>query len=89
LFAQVILYWGLHNKVFQLNGMKFDDMVEVWHTGTELAECMVVITVPFTIIWWHHNPSIAQAGIGSVLKACRWVALLVLVYEPSSSMNLG
>ncbi len=84
IFAQAVLYWGLLNRVSQLNGIQFDDRVEVWHTAIELAGRMALITVPLTILWWHHVPSIPQVGIFAILKACRWIAILVLVLEAFS-----
>jgi hypothetical protein len=85
LFAQIVFYWALSHRVSQLNGIKFDDMVEVWHTATELADWMALITIPLTILWWHHGSSFPHIGLFGFLKACRWIAVLVLVRKGSSS----
>lgn len=79
MFAQLVLYWGLSNRVSQNPGTKSDTVAEAVQTGIELASFMVIITVPLTLLWWHGVPSAAQVGFMGIVKACRWVAVLILV----------
>ncbi len=88
IFAQVVLYWGLLRRGSKLNGIKFDDMVEVWHTATELAGWVALVTTSLAILGSHHISSIPQIGIFGVLKAGRWIAVLVLVRHSLSSLRL-
>ncbi|KAE9368246.1 glycosyltransferase family 90 protein [Stipitochalara longipes BDJ] len=61
-------------------------MIEVWHTATELAQWMTLMTIPLTILWWNNVPSIAHVGITVLLKASRWIAILVLAHESRLSL---
>ena len=79
IFAQIVLYWGLSNRISQLNGIKFDDMVDVWNTATELAQWMALMTIPLAILWSNNAPSIPEISMIALLKASRWIAILILV----------
>jgi hypothetical protein len=79
LFAQIILYWGMSHKIAQSDRLPSQISTDVLHTATALATVMVVITTPLVVLWWHHMPSAPQVGMIGILKACRWMAVLVLV----------
>jgi hypothetical protein len=79
IYAQLVLYWALSNRVSQPTGIKLDTIAEAIQTGVELASVMVVITLPLVILWWNGVSSIPQVGLVGILKACRWISVLVLV----------
>lgn len=83
LFSQAVLYWGIFNRVPLSNALPGNNIVEALRTATELAHLMVLIMVPLTVIWWHGAPTSPQIYMVSVLKAFRWMAVLVLVNNDS------
>lgn len=81
LFAQVVLYWGLSNRISRSTTIRSDGSKEVVHTATEVATGIVFITLPLLVLLWPYFESYRHVAQVVILKACRWSAVLVLVSQ--------
>lgn len=79
LFSQIVLYVGLSRRISEWNKVSSIYIEEVVQSATELASHMLIITGPIAVIWWEGIPSVPEAGVVAILKACRWIAVLTLV----------
>ena len=87
LFAQLVLYWGLFQRVSQSDGLKSGAVAETFKTATELSSFLVLIMIPLASLWWHQIASVSVLGMISALKASRWISVLILVCTPSPHCN--
>lgn len=79
LFAQVVLYYGLSHRMAKGTSTRLNDIEDVLHTGLEMAPRVIIVLGPMAIIMWNGMPGLNELGIASVLKACRWIAIITLV----------
>lgn len=85
LLAQFLLYRTWSQRVSPGTEDKTDNFT-ILHTATELATFVTCVTVPLAVLWWQNVPSIPHVAVVSILKAARWMAVIVLVHEYKLSL---
>ena len=79
LLAQATLYYGLFNRISRTSSVRTDNLAETITTLGELSYFMVPISVSFVFLKWDDLSFAPEVALVAVLKACRMLAIFVLV----------
>jgi hypothetical protein len=79
LLAQSVLYYGLFGRVHTPKDTDPSNFLEALQTVTELSHLMAAVTLPLAVVSWYWFEPDPMSGILGLVKAARWVAIVVLV----------
>jgi len=79
LFAQSVICYGMSQHLPQVTYTQTNNSIQTLHTVVRLSYTVLLAVVPIVVLFWDAPVSVARLGIVSILKACRWVAVIFLV----------